>query len=52
MTKELQAILSQPENRIRYALSNMDHSDEYLRSNALTQALCWIAKAEDPEAHY
>ena len=52
MTKKLQAHLNQPENRIRYALSNMDHSDEYLRSNALTQALFWIAKVEDAEAHY
>ena len=52
MTKELQAHLSQPENRIRYALANMAHSDEELRAQALTQALCWIAKAEDAEAHY
>ena len=52
MTKELQAILSQPESRIRYALSNMSHEDPEFRANALTQALCWIAKAEDAEAHY
>ena len=52
MTKELQAILAQPENRIRYALSNMSHEDPEFRSAALTQALCWIAKAEDAEAHY
>ena len=58
MTKELQAHLAQPENRIRYCIAAIRSwadpytGDAYQVEIATAQLYYWIAKAEDAEAHY
>ena len=53
MTK-LQKFMATPENRIKYALEwHSDHTgDTELQQVALTKALDWIAKCDDPAAHF